>query len=889
VITRFQPHFVGLALFALPLVSIAQTPQKSAVPAPSSKEAAHDEMRTLARQIAALRAAAAPASEIQALADRYAAISRSLGGDEPVRLAPAGGTGSGSVPHPMVVPTPCAGSSLTTTNFAGTGGAIAPPTSYTGSSFTLTVAGAGPYLWDVNLTTFITHTYCSDLDITLQSPAGTIVTISTDNGTSLDNLFNGTVWDDNANDPVTDHVFTNLVPALSLSPEGRLAAFRGEDPNGVWTLKIFDDLGGDFGNLASWALDIDTLAAAPAEATSTHSSTPGLPIPDNGFVTDTITFSGLPTYLDKVVVYLEVPHTESQDLDIRLTSPLGTTVYLTTDNGLALDNVFNGSTFDPDSLDTVTDHVYVNLVVATPLSPEGAFDNFMGQDPNGIWTLTVVDDLATDVGTLVRWDLSVTTTAPPTTLGVVNYPGMGGPLPDNGTTVVAPTVFTTTVSGAGSYLWDLDLTTAMLATASADLDVTLTSPMGTVVTITTDNGGTLDNVFNGTLWDDNVNDPVTEHVFTNLVVAPTLSPEGRLAAFRGENPNGLWTLTIADDAVADACSLSSWSLDVTTTTSAPALTSATFSHSPNIVIPPTAPPLIFPDVQTVSGLGTTTVEVEVYLEILHTYASDLDITLTSPAGTTVVLTTDNGAGFDNVYDGTLFDGSATDPATDHIYSDLVVVPLLAPEGSFDNFLGQDPNGNWTLTVSDDANIDGGTFVRWDLTIRTCQTAPATYTCTPGDPGINLCPCANPPTGPGRGCDNKGATGGASIAAAGSSSLTTPTLVFTTANENPTVGSVLIQGTAFNAGLNFGHGVRCTAGTIKRLYVKIAVAGSITAPAFPTDADIPTRSASLGSVINPGDTRYYSVYYRDTTLLLPGCPAPANQFNVTNTAVVAWQP
>jgi hypothetical protein len=170
----------------------------------------------------------------------------------------------------------------------------------------------------------------------------------------------------------------------------------------------------------------------------------------------------------------------------------------------------------------------------------------------------------------------------------------------------------------------------------------------------------------------------------------------------------------------------------------------------------------------------------------------------------------------------------------------------------------------------------------------CSFGPATYTCTPGDPGINLCPCSNPPTGSGRGCNNKAVTGGASIVGAGSNSVGTPTLTFTTAGENPTVGSVLIQGTAFNPGINFGHGVRCTAGVIKRLYVKIAAGGSITAPAG-GDPSIPVKSASLGSVINPGDTRYYSVYYRDTTVLLPGCPVPANQFNVSNTAIVVWQP
>jgi hypothetical protein len=169
----------------------------------------------------------------------------------------------------------------------------------------------------------------------------------------------------------------------------------------------------------------------------------------------------------------------------------------------------------------------------------------------------------------------------------------------------------------------------------------------------------------------------------------------------------------------------------------------------------------------------------------------------------------------------------------------------------------------------------------------CSFGPATYTCTPGDPGINSCPCSNPPSGPGRGCDNKGATGGASITGSGTNSLGAANLVFTTANENPTVGSVLIQGSAFNAGITFGHGIRCAAGVIKRLYLKISSGGSITAPAG-ADPSIPARSAALGAPLSVGDVRYYQVYYRDTTLLLPGCPVPANQFNVTNAAVVTWQ-
>ncbi len=171
----------------------------------------------------------------------------------------------------------------------------------------------------------------------------------------------------------------------------------------------------------------------------------------------------------------------------------------------------------------------------------------------------------------------------------------------------------------------------------------------------------------------------------------------------------------------------------------------------------------------------------------------------------------------------------------------------------------------------------------------CTLDPAQSVCVPGAGGVVACPCSNPPAGAARGCNNKDATGGASISGTGSNQLSNPTLVFSTAGENATVGSVLIQGSALGAGVSFGHGVRCAAGIVKRLYIKLAVGGSISAPSFPADADIPTRSAALGSPIAAGEQRVYQVYYRDTTVLLPGCPTPANQFNVTNGALVTWLP
>ncbi len=169
----------------------------------------------------------------------------------------------------------------------------------------------------------------------------------------------------------------------------------------------------------------------------------------------------------------------------------------------------------------------------------------------------------------------------------------------------------------------------------------------------------------------------------------------------------------------------------------------------------------------------------------------------------------------------------------------------------------------------------------------CNAGPATYLCDPGVGGVIACPCANPPSGSGKGCDNSSATGGASISGSGSASVSASTLVFTTAGERPTATSIVLQGTAsLPGGVAFGQGVRCTGGILKRLYTKGAVGGSITAPAG-ADPDVATRSASLGDPITAGQNRYYMVYYRDP-IVLGGCQALAT-FNSTPTAQVTWQP
>jgi Tol biopolymer transport system component len=165
----------------------------------------------------------------------------------------------------------------------------------------------------------------------------------------------------------------------------------------------------------------------------------------------------------------------------------------------------------------------------------------------------------------------------------------------------------------------------------------------------------------------------------------------------------------------------------------------------------------------------------------------------------------------------------------------------------------------------------------------------TSLCNPGVGGVMACPCSNPPGGLGRGCDNSSATGGAVLSAAGGTFLSSDSLVFTTSAEKPTATSLVLQGTAASLGGSvYGQGVRCVGGMLERLFAKVASGGSITAPDFGAgDPTVSARSAAKGDPIQAGESRWYLVFYRDSTVM-GGCPATST-FNTTQTGRVSWSP
>jgi MYXO-CTERM domain-containing protein len=106
------------------------------------------------------------------------------------------------------------------------------------------------------------------------------------------------------------------------------------------------------------------------------------------------------------------------------------------------------------------------------------------------------------------------------------------------------------------------------------------------------------------------------------------------------------------------------------------------------------------------------VDLDIVLDITHTFDADLVLSLTSPAGTVVALATNLGGGGAN-YQVTTFDdeGSTAIGLASPPFNGTFI-----PEGSLSDFDGEATDGTWTLTVADTAGVDVGTVNSWSLVI-----------------------------------------------------------------------------------------------------------------------------------------------------------------------------
>lgn len=223
-----------------------------------------------------------------------------------------------------------------------------------------------------------------------------------------------------------------------------------------------------------------------------------------------------------------------------------------------------------------------------------------------------------------------------------------------------------------------------------------------------------------------------------------------------------------------------------------------------------------------------------------------------------------------------WNGSAWSSVAGGLYENSGLPPNVRALAVFDDLTGGGPD----LWAGGEFERAGTLHSEYIAKYQGC-TGPGTSLCF-GDGAVAACPCGN--SGLARhGCKNSTTTEGAALLATGTTSP--DTVVLQAFGELPSALSIFLQGTVTITPAAFGDGLRCTGGDLRRLYVKSASSGAVSAPG-PGDLSITARSAALGAPIPPGHRRYYQVYYRDGA---PGfCPPPAGgSFNVTNAVKIVW--
>lgn len=145
-----------------------------------------------------------------------------------------------------------------------------------------------------------------------------------------------------------------------------------------------------------------------------------------------------------------------------------------------------------------------------------------------------------------------------------------------------------------------------------------------------------------------------------------------------------------------------------------------FANYKSVVISPEAPNTITSTIEASSIRGRIT-DVNISVDVDHSFTADLEISLIGPDSTRVLLVGEEGGWEDNFTD-TVFDDHAEYLITEAIPP---FTGTFRPEEGLDAFNNSDPNGTWTLEIKDDAFRDGGELKRWFLDIEVAESEPDT--------------------------------------------------------------------------------------------------------------------------------------------------------------------
>jgi subtilisin-like proprotein convertase family protein len=518
---------------------------------------------------------------------------------------------------------------------------------------------------DINVRVRLNHAFDGDVEIRLVHPDGTAVLLSDNRGGAGTNYGNGandcsgtpTTFDDSAAVAIT----AGTAPfAGSFRPEQLLSAFNGKPMAGIWKLRVTDTANGDTGTVGCVQLQISrrlflccpftggvaAVVAAPPATLVSETCSVNNNAPDPG---ETVTMN----------------------------FPLQNTGTGPTTN-LVATLLPGGGVTNPSA---PQNYGALSPVAPTPVSRPFTF-TAAGACGGTIVATLQLQDGATNLGT-VTFNITIgginatpNVFTNPAGVTILDSPRVSGIAPGS------PYPSTIAVAGLVGTVSKVTVTITNFAHVFPnDTDMLLVGPGGQKLLLSSDVGGTAA-VTNRTFTLDDAAATTIPAGMANGTYRPTNSGTGDtfpapapagphadpqlLSVFNGQNPNGVWSLYVVDDANTDAGSIGSWSLNITT-------------QAPACCVPAGA--VLLSEFRT-RGLGGTADEfVELY--------NNTDSTLTVPAGGWTLRRTDTAGALATIF---TIPAGATIPARAH----YLIVNNTPVTGFTSNPLSTYPAGAGTV-------------------------------------------------------------------------------------------------------------------------------------------------------------------------------------------------
>ena len=326
----------------------------------------------------------------------------------------------------------------------------------------------------------------------------------------------------------------------------------------------------------------------------------------------------------------------------------------------------------------------------------------------------------------VIYNLSYTATgnnSDPTTFSASNLPAGAtatyNPTTLNNTGSVTMTISNLSSATAGNYI--ITTTGTGIETKTLDVNLGINSAPPSTPSLTTPSNGQTDASLQVDLTWDVIADAITytvetatDNVFTTNVTSNAVTDPTYTTIPLAPSTQYFWRVKSAN-----SCGESSYS-SVYNFTTANVTCNTVNSTQNNITIPATG--TTAHAITSTINMATSMIitDINVTVNVQHVWAGDLELALTSPNGTSVVMLINSKCddGTDDI--GVTYDDQASGPVVCSTTAPSVG-GVIQPENPLSVFNGESTLGDWILTTTDGyPSADGGTFLNYSIEV--CGTS-----------------------------------------------------------------------------------------------------------------------------------------------------------------------